>query len=157
MSLKQIKCKLTRDKIELNLCWFNSKDPSIIFICVTVQMLWLDLVIHWCYWTINRWRLHSNKVIWFTVCWFGFAIDYIHICWLSYHGELGMRVCIMGVSSQDLLSQKRAKSPSFVLIRPILYKIQPLNNSRNNNLLIWTSHQVNYFVNSQVLEWLYLV
>lgn len=63
----------------------------------------------------------------------------------------------MGVSSQDLLSQKRAKSPSFVLIRPILYKIQPLNNSRNNNLLIWTSHQVNYFVNSQVLEWLYLV
>ena len=62
----------------------------------------------------------------------------------------------MGVSSQDLLSQKRAKSPSIVLIRPILYKIQPLNNSRNN-LLIWTSHQVNYFVNSQVLEWLCLV
>ena len=62
----------------------------------------------------------------------------------------------MGASSQDLLSQKRAKSSSFVFIRPILYKIQPLNNSRNN-LLIWTSHQVNYFVNSQVLEWLYLV
>ena len=63
----------------------------------------------------------------------------------------------MGASSQDLLySQKRAKSSSFVFIRPILYKIQPLNNSRNN-LLIWTSHQVNYFVHSQVLEWLYLV
>ena len=62
----------------------------------------------------------------------------------------------MEVSSQDLLSQKRAKSPSIVLIRPILYKIQPFNNSRHN-LLIQTCHQVNYFVNSQVLEWLYLV
>ena len=62
----------------------------------------------------------------------------------------------MGVSSQDLISQKRAKSLSIVLIRPILYKIQPFNNSRHN-LLIQTYQQVNYYVNSQVLEWLYLV
>ena len=37
---KANKCKLTRDKIELNPCWFDFKDLSIIFICVTVQMLW---------------------------------------------------------------------------------------------------------------------
>lgn len=38
-------------------------------------------------------------------------------------GDWVQEYAFMGVSSQDLHSQKRAKSPSIVLIRPILYKI----------------------------------
>ena len=53
-------------------------------------------------------------------------------CWISYREDLDMSPCIMGLITQDQYIQKEhtelTKSLSFVLIGPILNKIQPFKN-----------------------------